>query len=211
MPTKDAEFISWAKNINAKSTANQALWNLNDMQVSKLNGLTENAESTWKTNGNPETANRRTSAEKKQAFSELKHFLSRFTDSFYGNDAITDADMEAMGLRPRKMHSTRPKPEPDEAPEVRAMIGQHHEVTVYVSKTQHGEPVRSLNTKYYGFIVRYRKDGEEGWQQQMSTRLHTTLHFDPEDRGKQLRFAVAWLNGRLQHGPWSNEIATQIN
>ena len=211
MPIGDTNFISWAKNISARSKANETGWKLNSTQVTKLIDLMDHAEAAWEANRNPETANRRTSAEKKQAFSELKRFLSLFTDSFYVNEAITDADIEAMGLRPRHTHVSLPKPAPDEAPEVTAVVGQHHDVTVYVSKAQHGEPVRSLNTKYYGFIIRYRKDGEEGRQQQMSTRLHTTLYFEPEDEGKRLHFSVAWLNARLQNGPWSDEISTLIN
>ena len=211
MPIRDREFIPWAKNITAKVIANAVIWGLNDMQVTKLNQLMDSAAAAWEANSNPETSNRRTAAEKKAAFSALRRFLSLFTESFYINEAVTDAEIEAMGLRPRHAHATQPKPEPTEAPEVTAVVGQHHDVTVYVSKAQHGEPVRSLNTKYYGFIIRYRKDGQEGWQQQMSSRLHATLYFEPEDEGKRLHFSVAWLNGRLQHGPWSDEISTLIN
>ena len=211
MPIGDTDFIAWAKNITARSRANQTKWKLDSAQLAKLSDLMEHAEAAWEANKNPETASRRTSAEKKQIFSELKRYLRLFTDSFYVNEAITDADIEAMGLRPRHTHVSLPKPEPDEAPEVTAVVGQHHDVTVYVSKAQHGEPVHSLNTKYYGFIIRYRKDGETLWQQQLSTRLHVTFYFEPEDEGKRLHFSVAWLNGRLQHGPWSDEISTLIN
>ena len=211
MPTRDAEFIPWVKNIDAQVTANKVAWGLNDVQVAKLNQLTGSAVASWEANSNPETTNRRTAAEKKAAFSELKHFLSLFTESFYVNDAITDADIEAMGLRPRHVHVSQPKPEPTEAPEVSAVVGQHHDVTIYVSKAQYGVPVRSLNTQYHGFTIRYRKEGESEWQQQMSSRLHTILYFESEDEGKRLYFAVAWLNGRLQHGPWSDEVSTLIN
>ncbi|MDR2470271.1 MAG: hypothetical protein LBD27_07330 [Tannerella sp.] len=211
MPTPDAEFIPWAKNITAQCRANESKWNLEQTQVLKLSDLMENAEASWEANTNPETANRRTSAEKKQAFSELKHYLSMFTNSFRVNEAITDADIAAMGLRPRHTHAAQPRPEPDEAPEVTAVVGQHHDVTVYVGKAQHGEPVRSLNTKYYGFILRYRKDGQTEWSQQLSTRLHVTLYFEPEDEGKRLYFTVSWLNARLQNGPWSDEVSTMIH
>jgi hypothetical protein len=211
MPVRDADLIHWARNIDARVTANRVIWGLSDMQVAKLNQLTASAVASWEANSNPETANRRTSAEKKAAFSELKHFLSLFTDSFYVNDAITDADIEAMGLRPRHAHASRPKPEPTETPEVTAVVGQHHDVTVYVSKAQHGAPVQSLNTQYYGFTIRYRREGESDWHQQMSTRLHAILYFEPEDEGKRLYFSVAWLNARLLHGPWSDEVSTLIN
>jgi hypothetical protein len=211
MPSRDGDFIHWARNIGTQVTLNKVAWGLSDMQVAKLNQLLASAVAAWEANSNPEVANRRTSAEKKTAFSELKHFLSFFTGSFYVIDAITDADIEAMGLRPRHAHASLPKPEPAEAPEVTAVVGQHHDVTVYVSKAQHGEPVRSLNTQYYGFMIRYRKDGEETWHQQMSTRLHITLYFEPEDEGKRLHFVVAWLNTRLQNGPWSDEVSTLIH
>ena len=211
MPAPDAEFIPWAKNITAQCRANESKWNLENAQVVKLIELMESAEAAWEAHTNPETANRRTAAEKKQAFSELKRYLSMFTNSFYVNEAITDADIAAMGLRPRHTHATQPKVEPGEAPEVTVVVGQHHDVTIYVSRPQHGEPVRSLNTKYYGFILRYRKEGETEWTQQMSTRLHIRLSFEPKDESKRLYFTVSWLNARLQNGPWSDEISTLIH
>jgi hypothetical protein len=185
-------------------------WNLENGQVIRLGELIDRAVTAWETNSNPEIANRRTSVDKKHAFEDLKHFLSLFTSTFYMNSAITDADLEAMGLRPRRRPAARPTPEPDEAPEVSVVTG-HHTVSVYVARTQHGVPVRSLNTKYYGFILRYRIGSGNERHQQMSTRLHVTLSFESGDEGKRLYFSVAWLNARLQHGPWSDELSTLIN
>jgi hypothetical protein len=213
MPTQDGDFIPWVKNIDAQVTLNQVAWGLNDMQVTKLSQLTESAAAKWEANSNPETANRRTSDEKKVAFSELKHFLSLFTESFYVNDAITDADMEAMGLRPRHAPAAQPKPEPEsaEAPEVRAVVGQRHDVIVYVSKAQHGAPVQSLNTQYYGFMIRYRKEGESDWHQQMSTRLHATLYFEPEDARQKAALLRDMAQRKATARLRSDEISTPVN
>ncbi|MDR2119915.1 MAG: hypothetical protein LBP64_03450 [Tannerella sp.] len=44
-----------------------------------------------------------------------------------------------------------------------------------------------------------------------STRLHMTLLFDEADEGKHVTFTAAWINPRLQHGPWSDAIKVLIN
>ncbi|MDR2359653.1 MAG: hypothetical protein LBD87_07660, partial [Prevotellaceae bacterium] len=59
--------------------------------------------------------------------------------------------------------------------------------------------------------VRYRKEDCEEWHSGYSTRLHTDLFFNGEDSGKRLILMAAWINPRLQQGPWSNEITVLIN
>jgi hypothetical protein len=59
--------------------------------------------------------------------------------------------------------------------------------------------------------VRYRREGDDVWHSEFSTRLHVLLPFDDADRGKRLIVSAAWINPRFQHGPWSTDLSALIN
>ncbi|MDR3236332.1 MAG: hypothetical protein LBT48_06360 [Prevotellaceae bacterium] len=211
-PTKDADFIAWVTNIKNNCLTNQTQWDLKSSDTDKLLAYVDNAVHAYEVNINPELKNRHTSMIKKEAFITLKTFMSLFTLQLLADELISDAEIEAMGLRPRQHHASLPLPDPTEAPEITAVVGQHHDVTVYVSVAQHGHPAEYLKKKgYAGFILRYRKEGDSEWHQELSTKLHTMLLFDAEDEGKHVTLTVAWINPRLEHGPWSDETTTLIN
>ncbi|MDR1407735.1 MAG: hypothetical protein LBJ23_06795 [Tannerella sp.] len=209
-PAKDGEFIVWAQNICSKCVANQTAWNLSKDEVTEFTDLESDAA--YAADQNPETKNRQTKRRKQKAFADLKEFMARFTNAMEYNTAIPDNDIEAMGLRPRAHHHHEPDKIPDEAPGATVVTGQHHDMDIYASVPQFGHATEYLKRKgYYGIVVRTRKDGEEEWHDQYSTRLHVTMIFDAEDEGKYLTITVAWINPRMQAGPWSDEIHTLIN
>ncbi|MDR1405842.1 MAG: hypothetical protein LBI89_01380, partial [Prevotellaceae bacterium] len=77
---------------------------------------------------------------------------------------------------------------------------------------QHGQPSEFLKKKgYHGFVVRYRKESETEWHERHTTRLHITLLFDSGDEGTHLLLTTAWINPRIQHGPWSDELRVLVN
>jgi hypothetical protein len=53
--------------------------------------------------------------------------------------------------------------------------------------------------------------GSEGWEQVNTTRKHYTLIFDDGAEGRHLLVRAAWLNPRLQPGPWSDTDRKLIN
>ncbi|OAV71720.1 hypothetical protein Barb4_00473 [Bacteroidales bacterium Barb4] len=212
MPVRDAEFYAWALRIYKDCTANKDLWELNAEQLAQFTLLLDKAEKSYRANSDPELKNRYTSTHKQQDFAELKRFLSLFTNTLEGNTKIPDAGIESMGLRPREHHAHHPRPVPEEAPSISVVNGQHREMSVYVGIPLHGHPAEYLRNKdYYGFLLKYRLEGETEWQYVQSTRLHLTLHFNDGDEGKIATIACAWFNSRLQHGPWSGELTERIN
>jgi hypothetical protein len=211
-PRKDAEFIAWGRNINDQCTVRQIEWNLDPNQVQQLNMFSGNADVAYQANLNPETANRLTASNKRVAIAAFRAFLGTFVNVLVANTAISESDLQAMGLPSREHHFHQPLPVPEVAPEVNVIVGQHHDITVYVAIPQHGHPSEFLTKKgYHGFVVRYRKETETEWHEEHSTRLHISLLFDSEDEGKHIILTTAWINPRIQHGPWSDEITVLIN
>jgi hypothetical protein len=211
-PRKDADFIAWANNILTQCVARQTEWQLNAAQVTQFQDLFKGAWDAAAANRNPETANRLTAANKRVSFAALRAFLSTFVNILVANTAISEGDLQGMGLPSREHHFHEPLAPPTEAPENTAVVGQHHDIIIYVAIPQHGHPSEFLTKKgYHGFVVRYRKDGETEWHEEYSTRLHLTLLFDSEDEGKHVTVKTAWINPRIQRGPWSDEISVMIN
>jgi hypothetical protein len=211
-PTKDGEFIAWAQNIRSESEKNEAAWNLLHDDVTELVDLEGEATAAYIADQNPETKNRQTNKRKQRAFTDLKRFMSRYTNAMEYNKLVPDDAIEAMGLRPRSHHAHEPDPIPAESPALTIVSGRHHDMHIYASVPQLGHVTEYLKQKgYYGIIVRTRKDGEEHWHEEYSTSLHVTKIFDAEDESKYLTVAIAWINPRIQHGPWSDEIRALIN
>ncbi|MDR3197454.1 MAG: hypothetical protein LBU34_06240, partial [Planctomycetaceae bacterium] len=82
----------------------------------------------------------------------------------------------------------------------------------YVSTLQHAHPTQFISdTKYGGFLLRYKFEGETVWKTLISTKLHYTLSFTEEEVGKCIAMQAAWVNTRMQPGPWSDEVKVIIN
>jgi hypothetical protein len=59
-------------------------------------------------------------------------------------------------------------------------------------------------------MLRYKKEGDADYKTVVSTRLHHTLFFERDDEGKRVTLSAAWVNPRLEAGPWSDEISEVI-
>jgi hypothetical protein len=202
----DKDFIAYAGTINSQCTEHTTEWKLDAARVGTLNTLTANAKSAYEANADRTTRNLITSTYKNTTFGELKHFLSPFIDYLEGNLSVPDEALALMSLRPRTHQAFKPLPKPGEAPLTKIMR-QHDELTVYVTRSELGHPTQSTTLKkYHGFKLRWRYEGETSWRIEISTRLHITLYFDQADETKRVYLSTAWVNPRLEEGPWSETL-----
>ena len=211
-PRRDAEFIAWAQSLATRCTECQTEWGLDPASVQKLNTLTHDATTAYEKNCDISTCNRVTQVGKNTAFAALRLFLRQFVLVLRSNETIGEDELEALGLPPRRRHARLPLPAPAEAPEVyiTSSCGRHMRINVRIP--EHGRPTKSRTRKaYHGFVARYRKEGDSEWRDEYTTRLHTDLYFADEDIGMRLVVMAAWINPRLQHGPWSSEIHALVN
>ena len=207
----DVEFLATAENIEQQCALHVGDWHLESDSVNELTQLTATARQAYEANSEIATKNRTTSEAKKAAFSALKHFLGIFINALEGNLRVPDAALALMGLRPRTHHAGQPLPAPKTAPVV--SVDRHHdELIVYVARPEHDQPTATVApAEYYGFLLRWKWDDAGEWKTVISTRLHCTLQFEHADRGKSVILSAAWVNPRLQPGPFSDDLTEVIS
>jgi hypothetical protein len=82
---------------------------------------------------------------------------------------------------------------------------------VYVARPEHDQPTSGIAPhQYHSFMVRYKFEGDADYKTVVSTRLHHTLFFGRDDEGKRVTLSAAWVNPRLEPGPWSDDISEVI-
>ncbi|MDR1305484.1 MAG: hypothetical protein LBK76_09715 [Verrucomicrobiales bacterium] len=209
---KDHEFLDWARNIANTCRKQQTNWGLDVPLVEQLIAELSAATSAYGYNTDPAHKSHDTAAVKQLAFANLKRTLSVLINSLEGNRKVPDDALNSMQLRPRHPGSHQPHPAPAETPVLTVLTGQHHDVTAYVSTLQYGHPTEFLDTKhYYGFLLRYQFEGDPDWQQLVSTKKHKTLVFADDQEGKYIKLQAAWVNPRIEPGPWSEVVRELVN
>jgi hypothetical protein len=206
----DATYLAHANAVNDQCMLHTKEWEIDPDRLDKVTTAVNIANAAYKANVDPSTRNAVTSAQKKAAFGELKHDLPLFVDYLESTLTVPDEALAFMHLRPRDHTKSEPKSPPDEEP-VLTTVRQHGQVTAYVSLQEHGQPTRSVKRKqYHGFKLRWRFEGETTYHIEFSTRLHYTIFFEQEDATKRVELSAAWINPRLQEGPWSDVITEVV-
>jgi hypothetical protein len=202
----DAAFLEQAHTVNNQCHLNLPVWDIDPARLTTFDTLLANADSAYQANSDIATRNATTSALKKAAFGELKHFMGMFIDYLEVNERVPDTALEFMGLRPRHQHVHQPLPRPADQIVI-TVRKQHDEMTVYAARPEHDHPTAGVGpVHYHGFMLRYKFEGADKYQTLVSTRLHHTLFFEQADEGKRVFLSAAWVNPRLEPGPWSEEI-----
>jgi hypothetical protein len=206
----DAEFLAQANTINGQCHLNEGAWKIDEERLALFDALLHNANNAYAANNDKATRTAITSALKKAAFGELKHFEAPFIDYLVANLNVPDTALEFMGLRSRQHHAHQPLPRPT-TPLVMSIKRLHDEITVYVAEPEHDQPTSSVApAHHHGFMLRYRMENETGYQTVVSTRLHHTLYFERTDETKRIYLSAAWINPRIEPGPWCEEISEVI-
>ncbi|MDR3140908.1 MAG: hypothetical protein LBU37_04175 [Tannerellaceae bacterium] len=206
----DGQFLAFVNTIYEQCKEHSASWGLDGARLASLYALIADASKAYQANSDRATRNHVTSVGKKRAFADLKGFLSIFINYLEGQETVPDAALALMSLRPRVRPGRRPLPVPTEAPLVSTAY-RKDELVVYVARSEHGQPTQGVQLKpYHGFKLHWKFEEEVEWRLELSTRLRLTLYFNMKDEGRRIVLTAAWMNPRLQEGPWSDPITKVI-
>jgi hypothetical protein len=205
----DGQFIVIANLITEQSNTHQYEWQLDSEQVTRLQTLTASANNAYANNNNPTIKNHITAVAKQFAFDELKHFLGTYIDFLVGNVRVPDESLAVMQLRPRSHPARQPIPIPTIQP-IMSVVRKHDELEIHVSQPQISSLASIAPKHYHSFALRWKFEDEDEYRTVTSTRLKYTLLFSQKDETRRIRLSVAFVNPRLQPGPWSDEISEVI-
>jgi hypothetical protein len=201
----DPDFIAFANAIGKECTDHQTEWGIDANKIADLQHLLDEANQAYAINKDRVKKNAGTAADKRQAFANLKHFLSRFINYLEATDTVPDIALAALHLRPRHRQAYHPLPRPND-PLTLSITIHRGEMTLRALRPSHGHPTAGIGRlHHHGFMIQYRIEDEDKYRVAISTRQRHTLFFDPTDRGKHVHIIAAWVNPRLEPGPWSEE------
>lgn len=210
MKLPDEQFMAYVGAINSQCAAHAKEWNLDTDRLEGLQALTLSATAAYEANLDRTTRNHLTATHKKAVFSQLKRTLALFIDYLEGHLAVPDEALSVMSLRSRTRPAFHRLPRPGDAPLV-GVVKQRDEMTVYVSRSELGHPAQSAAPKkYHGFKLRWKYEGEPVYRTEISTRLRYTLFFERSTEVRRILFSVAWVNPRLEEGPWTEDLLEVI-
>ena len=145
--------------------------------------------------------------EKDDARNELLDSLQSTFRFVKGNDEVSNAALERLGVAPRSSHRT-PVRTPTEFP-VGAVISTdllRHTVTIFDPnrRTHKGKPHGVTGCEVYVAVADHAPKNPEDYRlATIATRDHADVNFKAADGGQTAHYLLRWVNTRGETGPWS--------
>jgi hypothetical protein len=209
IPKRDKDCLAFAKNLLAKCTENAPNWDITAADLQEFKDLLDPADKAVDANANLQTRNKESTAHKNGAMKLLVDNLRAWVRWLRANKKISNSELAEMGLQLRDYHHHAPKPRPNETAVLTARV-THLAIKVFASVPQGSHPTQHVTRPgYHGLYIRWRAEGGE-WMNMNTTRTTATLKFAPEQVGKIVEIIAAWVNPRLQPGPWGESIRVLV-
>ena len=213
IPRPDAAFNESQQVIVTKSTANAAVWNLdNDWLTKVLTPAKNKWDSAWAACQNPATRTPLITFEKNEARKVYEPLLRTLVRNLEYNTKITDEERREMGIVARSTSRT-PIAVPTTYPDFTVDTATIRRLTI--NFRDRNSERRAKPAGVSGAVIRWAlldkvpTEVAELTQLALDTASPYTMEFAEADRGRRVYICLAWQNTRGERGPWS-EIATAI-
>jgi hypothetical protein len=201
----DAKYLAFIENLLKICRDNLLLYKIPEADYTKAENLEEKARTAFEINAMPATKNKITVLEKNEAFKELKTYMSWFNKSLEANLNIPNIALIEMGLPSREHTHHGDHPRPKRMPVV-TLSKEGLETTLFFAQQEHNHPTESIVDEFvHGARIEFRFDNDTVWQSETVTKKRYTFIFTEEDAGKQVHVRVAWVNTKLEAGPYCRE------
>ncbi|MDR1407461.1 MAG: hypothetical protein LBJ23_05375 [Tannerella sp.] len=216
IPSREAEFYPWSKNLVDVSQSKGAQWEIPAMRIQNLGASFKNFELKYLIALDPATRTKITVQDKNGAKKSFTVDLRDFCQgNLLHNALVTDADRDLLRL-PIPDRTPTHIPPPSGTPSGRVDTAVHQRHTVHVVDTQEIRPRGGLPDGVYGFET-WRGTGSEmptddsGFTYlNTSTTTSLAIEYALSEVGKNVWYRFRWVNARNQPGPWSEIICAVI-
>jgi hypothetical protein len=216
IPTKEAEFHPWSKNLVKVTAAKATQWQIPTAATQKLSTSFLTYDSKYQIANDPATRTPVTVQDKNDA---KKTFTGDARDYCRGyllyNKLLTNADRDLLQLPIPDKHPT-PIPPPKGMPEGRVDTSVHQRHTLHAVDTLEVRPrgglpggVAAFET--WRFIGEAMPTDESAFTYvATSTTTHPVVDYALAESGKTAWYRFRWVNARNHPGPWSEIIYAVI-
>jgi hypothetical protein len=213
IPTQDALFDKWQKNLMQRVIGFMPLWDIPQQAYDALTPLQTEWDVRYAAAVNPDDRTRAQVTAKTEARKVFETTLRSFIKAYITyNPKPTDAEREVMGLPVHKTTRT-PVPPPAGYPgfKIDSSVIRRLSILFYDDANEHRakpEGVHGAEIRWDFSDVPVVNPGKLV-QSGFDTASPYTIEFAGEDRGRTVYIALRWENTRGEKGPWS-EIVSAI-
>src|SRR5262245_33545805 len=210
-PTRDGLLVTWGNTFASVLTATPTLYGATAPIATAITAKATAFADAYATAMEPTTRTRATIAAKNTAKQAFKEAVRPVVRVIYGQTALTDEQIIAIGLRPHDGSATPINP-PEEQPvvEVVSVIGRTVEVRLHSLDTEkRGKPEGVAGASVFSFLGDAPPADVNLWKFEAST-TRTIFQMDfpaATAAGSQFWITAFWFNPRQQSGPMANPVS----
>jgi hypothetical protein len=213
IPSHDEDFDVLQNNVYTTASSKATLWLIPSQTLSDLSPSRQRWSTAYTAYRNPAT---RTPAVIQEKIDARTAYTATFRVFVQGqlmhNTKVSDADLRSMGLPVHDRKPTKPQ-QPATRTEMEITFSQilQHVVNVRDSEAKSaGKPAHVMGFELWRHVGGDTEPKYDEMQLiEVVTRLHHTVAYSPEDRGKMAWYASRWVNSAGK-GPWSEIVSALI-
>ena len=213
-PTKSGELGPFADRYVEQLETHPAEYHAGDERTAKLKALTAAYNQKYAAQLAAQDVARAATDEKDAAKDALLQELSSVTRFIKGNDDVSNASLERLGLQPRNTHRT-PVPRPTEYPlaDVMNTACVEHTLTIINpdSRTRRGKPHGVVGCEIYVAVSPTAPTDSAAYRLvSVATRGTEVVTFADNEGGQTAHYRLRWMNTRGEAGPFSPVFSSTI-
>ena len=218
VPRSNKAYLEYVDNILETVRANMTAWGISTTEFKRVENPYLNTRKAYDRNAAKATRGDKSAADLHVDMQRLKPIISDFVISLRGNLTISDDMLIIMNipLRRRTYHQAHPAPEDDAVFEFRRIAHLLYQIVMQSLAAGHPRQTMTDRRRHHGYWFDYIiidhdapiPDPETitNWEHREFTKLRETITFPASAEGKRLIGRAAWINRRLQNGPWSEPV-----
>ncbi len=212
-PGSDAKLLEWSTTFNAGLSANFASLGMTSAQAASYTTVHNAFATALAAATTPATRTSITIAQKDLAKKNLKHLGGGYAMMLQGNPSVSNAQREALGLKPRVLPTPIPPPSTSPVIEIKGVTGWKVSIKLKSANGSHrGRPPLVSQAVVFSYIGATPPADITKWVYQGQTnKLLCDVQFPSTlASGTTVWLSAQWLNAKGESGPATFPVSTVL-
>ena len=218
VPRGNKAYLEYVGNILETVRPNMTAWEISTTRFKRVENPYLNTVKSYDKNAAKATRGDKSAIDLHDDMKKLRPIVAVFVIFLRGNTNIPDDMLAVMNIPPRlrTYHQAQPAPDDDAVFEVRRVAHLLYQILMQSLAAGHPRQTMTDRRRHYGYRFEYIiidhaapiPDIETitNWEFLEFTKLRNNITFPQAAEGKRLIGRAAWINNRLQPGPWSEPV-----